>query len=116
MDRNKTVWESVIHVGEISGANHIFSGNVKTTLNNTIKSLWKNLKRCIFLIYPYMYFVAKVEMQIRYIKIQMKKANSSAYALQYTCPKFLSCSAFEIGHFCMNFSTLSLHLNFCNNL
>jgi hypothetical protein len=42
--------------------------SVKTTLNNYLEIL----KRCTFAIYPYTYFVAKVEVKIRYIKIHMK--------------------------------------------
>jgi hypothetical protein len=89
-----------------SGATHIFSG--KTTLNNILKSL-KNLKRCTFTIYLYKHIIAKVEMQICYIKF-IWKWKIEVHMHCNTNAINLSCSgiALEICHFRMKFSTLNL--------
>ena len=64
-----------------------------------------------------MYIVAKVEIQTLFAK---KNENDKVLVLvlKYTCLEFLSSNALAltICHFCMNFSRMNMHLNFCNKV
>jgi hypothetical protein len=46
---------SHIQLGKIFGGNHVFSENLKTTVNNTIRNL-SRIEMVHIYIYPYMYF------------------------------------------------------------